>query len=264
MMGALCGLDATALPAACPPESLARQLLEEAGRHGAQALLGRSGLTARLMKDLAQCLLAAELRQHLLRPALRDTIKLGNYRNGSTPKTVSTTVGKIELAVPRVRFSTFVPQLVPRYQRSIPGFDPTIVVLYARGVALHVVQSRLLGLYGVAAWDELGGALTDAVLQHVGRWQARRLEHACALLYCGTLQAPAPLYFVLALYADGAREVLGFWSGAASQAALWSEVMDGLKARGLRAPAAIAGPGLAGLRDAAARAYPGAPFHPVG
>ena len=259
MTGAISGLELAALPAGPAPVSLARQLLDEAVRHGPRALLRRSGLAAQLMKALAECLLGAELRVHLQRPVLHDTIKLGNYRNGSTPKTIATDVGKIELAVPRVRFSTFVPQLVARYQRRIPGFDHSIVLLYARGVPLHVLQSRLLGLYGVAVWDQLGGALTAALLEHVRRWQARRIDAGCALLYCDVLAAPAPLLFALALHADGAREVLGLWSGD-GQARRWNEAMGELKARGLVAPAAIAGAALGGLEEAAATCYPDARF----
>lgn len=262
MRGATSGLELAAPPAGASSALLVRQLLDEAGRHGPQALLRRSGLSAQLMKALAECLLAAELRVHLRRPALQDTIKLGNYRNGSTPKTVTTDAGKIELAVPRVRFATFVPQLVPRYQRRIPGFDQGILSLYARGVALQALQARLLGLYGVAAWDELGGELSAALLEHVGRWQARRIGSGCALLYCDALAGPAPLLFALALHPDGAREVLGMWSGD-GQARRWSEAMDELKARGLVAPAAIAGPALSGLEEAAAIWFPAARFHPI-
>ncbi len=243
-------------------QPLSELLLDEARIHGPGGLLGRSGLMARMMKELAECLLAAELQQHLLRPALQETVKLGNYRNGSTPKTVSTNVGKIELAVPRVRFSTFVPQLVPRYQRQIPGFDHTIVVLYARGLPDEMVRARLLGLYGADAWEELGDALTGALLRHTVRWRARRLDPDCALLYCDALPAPTPLLFALAMSAEGERDVLGMWSGHAGQPGLWGAALGELRQRGLLIPDMIAGDA-AVVRQAAAQVYPGARFWPI-
>lgn len=252
MTGATSGLEQAAVPAARPPRPPVEQVLDEARIHGAAAVLRRAGLAAGLMKDLAECLMQAELQHHLRQPASQDAIKPGNYRNGSTPKTVTTDVGKIELAVPRLRFSTFVPQLVPRYQRRIPGFDHSILLLYARGVPEHVLRARLLGLYGPFAWAELGRSLVDALAPHVGRWQARRIDTACALVYCDTLPTPAPLLFALAVQADGGKDVLGFWAGNAG----WAEVLGGLRQRGLLAPAVIAGD--AALGQAAALVYPGA------
>ena len=52
-----------------------------------------------------------------------------NSRNGSHPKTVSTQVGDVDLAIPRDRDGTFSPTLVPKGCRRL---DEMIVSLYAR------------------------------------------------------------------------------------------------------------------------------------
>ncbi|SFV05725.1 transposase [Pseudoduganella namucuonensis] len=274
-MGVICELGRAAVPARSSADGLVDQLLEEARLHSAAALLSRSGMTVRLMKALAECMLGAELKQHLLRQAVRESAQCGNYRNGSTPKTVATSAGRVELAVPRARHSTFVPQLVPRYRRSIPGFDHDIIVLYGRGVPLHELRARLRGLYGEQAWSELGGTLSAEVALHVGGWQARRLESAHELLYFGVLYArrhPAdgtpegtanrPLLFALGLRADGGKDVLGLWAGTAGQPFPWRDVLRELRERGLGEPRTIAGDGAPGLREAAAQAYPAARFAP--
>lgn len=253
----------SSVPAA---HDLADQLLDEASLHGPAVLLSRSGMTLRLMKALAECMLAAELKHHLQRLDVHDTTLFGNYRNGSTPKTVSTTAGRLELAVPRVRFSTFVPQLVPRYQRRIPGFDHHIIVLYGRGLTIPELQAHLLSLYGQPAWSDLGGTLTREVQLHVRQWQTRRLESACELLYVDTLQAQrqpqgqAPLLFALGLRADGGKDVLGLWHATEAHPAPWHEAMRDLKGRGLLEPNLIAGERAQGLREAAALVYPAARF----
>lgn len=271
-MGAMNGFEKAAVPARFSTKSLAEQLLNEARIHDAPALLNRSGVTLRLMKKLVECMLAAELKHHLLGQAVQDGAKLGNYRNGSSPKTVLTPSGVLELAVPRVRFSTFVPRLIPRYQRQLLGFDDNILVLYGRGLSMHELQSRLLGLYGASAWAELGGVLTDEVVRHTGNWQTRKLERSCALIYFDALQiqnslqgqtAQVPLFFALGMRADGRRDVFGFWIESAGDDTFWRNVMRELKDRGLAEPGTIAGGSLPGLREAAALFYPAAHFRLV-
>lgn len=269
MTGASSSLEKAGLAAARSPEALVDQLLHEAHIHGAAALLTRSGISLRLMKKLAECLLAAELSHHLLGMSAQRAAQAGNYRNGSTPKTVATPSGTIELDVPRVRRSTFVPRLVPRYQRRIPNFDDNIMILYGRGIGSAELQSRLRTLYG-DAWTELCGTLTREILLHTRDWQTRRLERACALVYFDALptlgqaegQATStPLLFALGMRADGRKDVLGFWLTRATHTAFWHEVLNELKGRGLADAGTIAGEHLRGLQEAAALVYPAARFH---
>lgn len=264
MTGVISGLEKAAVPAGLLTDSLADQLLNEARIHDAAALLARSGVTVGLMEKLAECMLAAELKHHLLDQTGQGAARFGNYRNGSTPKKVFTPSGELELAVPRIRFSTFVPRLIPRYQRQLPGFDDDILFLYGRGLSAHELQSRLLGLYGERAWAELCDTLTNEVLLHTGNWQARRLERSCALLYFGALQTQrspkAPLFFALGMREDGRRDVFGFWITSAADVAFWCDVMNELKGRGLGEPGTIAGSRLHGLLEAAEQVYPAARF----
>jgi transposase-like protein len=224
------------------------------------------------MKKLAECMLAAELKHHLLAHAGQGTGKFGNYRNGSTPKTVSTPSGELDLAIPRVRFSTFVPRLIPRYQRRLPGFDDSLFVLYARGLDMHALQSRLQELYDTHAWAELCDTVTDEVLFHTRKWQARRLERSCALIYFDALQTrrrteslemEAPLFFALGMRTDGRKDFFGFWIERPADTGFWCEVMLELRGRGLVEPATIAGNSLHGLQEAAALVYPAARFRSV-
>ena len=272
MMGAMNGFEKAAAPARISTNSLVEQLLNEARIHDAAALLNRSGVTLRLMTKLAECMLAAELKHHLLGQVVQDSAKLGNYRNGSSPKTVLSPSGMLELAVPRVRFSTFVPRLIPRYQRQLPGFDDNILALYGRGLSMQEQQFRLLGLYGASAWGELGSVLTDEVSLHTRNWQTRKLERSCAMIYFDALQiqnpsqgqaAQLPLFFALGMRADGRRDVFGFWIGDAADGTFWHNVMCELKDRGLIEPGVIACGSLPVLREAAALLYPAAHFRLV-
>lgn len=50
-----------------------------------------------------------------------------NSRNGTSPKTVATEIGDIELAMPRDRNGTFTPMLVAKGQRRLDGLDGMII-----------------------------------------------------------------------------------------------------------------------------------------
>lgn len=82
---------------------------------GTFELLGADGVIAELSRQFLQRALDVELTDHLGYergdPAGR---KSGNNRNGTTPKTVLTSVGAIDLDVPRDRVGSFDPKIVCR------------------------------------------------------------------------------------------------------------------------------------------------------
>ena len=57
----------------------------------------------------------------------------GNTRNGSTPKTLITEQGEVQINTPRDRAGTFEPQIVRKRQRRFEGFDDKILALYSPG-----------------------------------------------------------------------------------------------------------------------------------
>jgi len=74
------------------------------GGESPEELLGAHGLLKGLTKRLVGRALAAELTTHLgYAPQARLPLKADNARNGSSPKTVQTEQGPVDLAVPRDR-----------------------------------------------------------------------------------------------------------------------------------------------------------------
>ena len=78
-----------------------KELVDEllAGRD-AKSVFEQDGLLDELKKALAERILNAELDHHLGQEAEQTA---GNVRNGSSPKTVLTDTGKLELSIPRDR-----------------------------------------------------------------------------------------------------------------------------------------------------------------
>ena len=63
--------------------------------------------------------------------------------------------GAIEIAVPRDRNGSFEPQLVPKGQTRLDGFDDRIISLFARGLSVREIQAHLQKLYDVEVSPDL-------------------------------------------------------------------------------------------------------------
>src|SRR3954468_10710153 len=150
-----------------PGELLDRLL---AGRDP-QSALGRDGLVEELKRSLAERALNAEMDHHLDGEAAEGR---SNSRNGYGRKTLLTETGKLPIAVPRDRLSTFEPQLIAKYRRRLPGFDDKIVSMYARGMTVREIEGHLADLYGIDVSPDLISAVTEAILDEIAEWQVRR------------------------------------------------------------------------------------------
>ena len=87
-----------------------------------EALTGEQGLIGGMLKAALERGLEAELTEHVgyERGAVEASL-YENSRNGMSPKTVTTEIGEVELAIPRDRNGTFTPMLVPKGQRRLDG-----------------------------------------------------------------------------------------------------------------------------------------------
>jgi len=229
-------------------QAIRDEIIEELlqGYSSPQDLLGEEGLFKELKKRLLERALGAELTEHLGyekgAPAGRGS---GNSRNGYSSKTVIGDDGAIEIAVPRDRNSTFEPQLVPKGQTRLDGFDDRIISLYARGLSVREIQSHLMEIYGVAVSPDLISRVTDAVLEEVREWQNRPLDPLYPVIFFDALRVKIrdeglvrnkAVYVALALNSEGEKEVLGLWIEQTEGAKFWLKVMNELKTRGVGRP----------------------------
>ena len=114
------------------------------GCESPEEILGEQGLLKGLTKRLVERALAAELTTHLgYAPHARPPSKSDNARKGSTPKTIQTEQGPVDLAVPRDRAGTFEPTVVKKRQRRLEGFDGNVLALYAQGLTTRDIQGPL-------------------------------------------------------------------------------------------------------------------------
>jgi putative transposase len=229
-------------------------------------ILGAHGLLKQLTKRVIERALEAELTTHLgYAPHARNGTETANYRNGTGKKTVHTETGQFAIAVPRDRDGSFEPQLVPKRQRRLEGFDDQVLALYARGLSTREIQAHLEDLYEVEVSPTLISNITDAVLDEVRAWQARPLASVYPILYFdalfvksrheGPVQTKA-VYVALGITIEGEKELLGLWLSESEGAKFWLSVFTDLKNRGVEDCFIACVDGLKGLPEAMEAVFP--------
>ena len=92
-----------------------------------QDILAEDGLLKQLTRAVIERCLETGLDTHLGYPRHgRTDNATGNRRNGHSQKTLKGEQGHLEIELPRDRQATFEPQLVPKGQTRLDGFDDKI------------------------------------------------------------------------------------------------------------------------------------------
>jgi len=207
-------------------------------------LTGPGGFLSELVGSVLERGLQAELAEHLgygkHDPAGRGS---GNSRNGSTPKTVQTEVGPIDVRVPRDRAGTFTPMLLPKNARRLGGLSDVVISLYAGGMTVRDISHHLHRVYGTEVGPDTISTITDEVLDEVKAWQHRPLDEVYPIVYIdalmvkvrdgGTVRNKA-CYLVVGVGVDGVKHVLGIWVQQSEGAKSWAQVCTELRNRGVR------------------------------
>lgn len=234
---------------------------------GGLELLGPDGVLAELTKRLIERGLGEELSEHLGYeagdPAGRGS---GNNRNGTSPKTVLTDIGAIDLDIPRDRNGTFEPQLVPKHSRRLEGFNQNIVHLYARGLSTRDIRRELARMYGVEVSAALISKVTDGIVDELNEWQARPLDAVYPIVYIDALVVKVrtggtvvnrAAYLGVGVDVDGRKHVLGVWLGDGGEGAkFWLTVLTEIRNRGVTDVLIVCCDGLKGLPDAIEATWP--------
>ena len=233
---------------------------------GPEDILGREGLLAQLTKAVVERALSAELTHHLgyAQGGAPDG-EGGNCRNGTSAKTLIGEGGKVEIAVPRDRHSTFEPRLIAKGQRRFDGFDEKIIAMYAGGMSVREIQGLLREQYQVDVGHDFISTVTDAVLTEVVEWQNRPLERMYPIVFFDALRVRIrsdgavknqAVYLALGVAPDGTRDVLGLWIEQTEGAKFWLKVMNELRNRGVGDILIAVVDGLKGFPEAITGVFP--------
>ncbi|MFI5987909.1 IS256 family transposase [Streptomyces sp. NPDC051555] len=227
---------------------------------------GRDGLLQQMMKRVIERALQAEMSDHLGYeagdPAGRGS---GNNRNGSYPKTVTTTAGPVAIDVPRDRRGEYEPRIVPKGTRRLGQVDEMILSLYARGMTTRDITAHLAEVYGAEVSPALVSKVTDVIADEVQAWQHRPLDECYPILYIDAIRIKVrdnghvvnkAAHLVIGVDVDGVKNVLGVWLQDNEGAKFWLHVLTQLKHRGLTDALIVCCDGLKGLPEAIEAVWP--------
>jgi putative transposase len=210
--------------------------------------------------------LGAELTGHLGYPSGQAPPGgAGNVRNGSTPKTVGTELGPVQVKTPRDRDGSFEPQLVAKRQTRLAGLDERVLDLYAGGMSVRDIAAHLSGLYGVEVGRDTISRVTDAVLEDVQAWRTRPLEGVYPIVYFDALQVKVredrsvrsrACYLAVGVTCEGDREALGIWWQDSEGSKFWLAVLNDLHRRGVADVLIACVDGLKGFPEAIEAVFP--------
>jgi len=223
---------------------------------------GPDGLINQLTGRVIERALGAELDDHLGYvhgdPAGNGS---GNSRNGYYGKTVTTSSGPVQLAIPRDRNGAFEPKIVRKGQRRLTQIDDMILSLYARGMTTRDIKAHLGEVYGAQVSPELISRVTEVVREEITEWQTRPLDRVYVIMYIDALVVKIrtegvvtnrPAYIVTGVDVDGFKHVLGLWIGPSDGegAKYWMSVLSELRNRGVEDVMIVCCDGLTGLPEA--------------
>jgi putative transposase len=232
---------------------------------GQVQLTGDGGLVPGLIKAALERGLGVELSDHLgYDKGDPQAALFANSRNGTTPKTLASQVGPIELDVPRDRDGSFTPRLVPKGSRRLGGLDDMIISLYAGGMTIRDIEHHLATTVGTELSRETISKITDEVLDEVLAWQSRPLEAFYPVIYLDALVVKIrdgahvrnkAAHLAVGVDIDGIKHVLGIWVQAVEGAKFWAGVCANLANRGVKDVLIVCCDGLSGFPEAIAATW---------
>lgn len=223
-------------------------------------LTGDGGFIPELIKATLERGLHTELTDHLgYEKGAPDAAAFANSRNGTTPKTVATQVGDVDLAIPRDREGSFTPRLVPKGSRRLGGLDEMIISLYAGGMTVRDISYHLEATLGTELSHDTISNITDAVTEEILTWQQRPLDALYPVIYLDAIVVKVrdgahvtnrAAHIAVGVDIDGVKHVLGIWLQTAEGAKFWAGVCADLANRGIRDVLIVCCDGLTGLPEA--------------
>lgn len=219
-----------------------------------------------LLGETLQGMLEAEMDDHLGYSKYDYKNKeTDDSRNGYSPKTVTSSMGTIDLDIPRDRKSEFEPKIVKKNQTDISNIEDQVLSMYAKGMTTRDISTHLQEVYGVEASAEMITRMTDRILPIAKEWQNRPLDHKYAIVFMDAVHfhvrednrtIKKAVYVAIGVKLNGKREVMGMWIGGNESAKYWLSVLNEIKNRGVEDIMIVSVDGLTGFGDAIHAVFP--------
>ncbi len=216
---------------------------------------------------LAQVLMDLEVTQRLGAGRHERTQERTGQRNGYRDRQWDTRVGTIDLRVPRVRDSGYIPSLLEPRRRAERALLAVVQEAYVQGISTRRVDAlvQALGMEGISK-SQVSRVCAD-LDQEVEAFRTRRLEEVYPYVWLDATYVkvrlngrvvPQAVVIAVGVRLSGERAVLGVDVGPSEEGAFWQQFLRALVARGLHGVQLVISDSHEGLKGAIASVFGGA------
>jgi transposase-like protein len=226
------------------------------------------GADADLVRDLlafaSERLMAAEVDELTGAAAgVRSPDRI-NHRNGYRARGWETRVGRIELAIPKLRKGSYFPAFLEPRRTAEKALTAVIQEAYVHGVSTRSVDDLVKAMGGTGISKSQVSRLCAEIDERVNAFLSRPIEGSWPYLWIdatylksrqGGRVVSVAVIVAVAVNADGRREVLGVATGPSEAEVFWTDFLRSLADRGLRGVKLVIADDHKGLRAAARRVF---------
>jgi len=92
-------------------------------------------------------------------------------------------MGEVPVKVPRDRNGNIDSDLVPKYARTVNGFDEKVIAMYALGLSDKDIQEQIKEIFGCNLSPDMISDITDKIIPEIQEWKKRRLEEVYPIIF---------------------------------------------------------------------------------
>ncbi len=209
-------------------------------------------------------LLKAEMDEHLGRSEYERS-ENSNRRNGFIEKTVSSSVGKLDIKTPRDRKGLFNPFIIPKRQRDILEMEELLILLSSKGTSQEDIKDIIFKLYNKSLDQAAISRITDRVHADLKEFQNRPLDKVYPFWYIDAIRFHSredgaaklvSVYVILGVDVKGYKHVIGLYIGENETSKEWLKFFDDLKQRGVERVLMVISDNLPGISEAINTTFP--------
>jgi putative transposase len=187
-----------------------------------------------------------------------------NHRNGYRERGWETRVGRIELAIPKLRKGSYFPAFLEPRRTAEKALTAVIQEAYVHGVSTRSVDDLVKALGGTGVSKSQVSRLCAEIDERVNAFLSRPIEGSWPYLWIdatylksrkGGRIVSVAVIIAVAVNTDGRREVLGVATGPSEAEVFWADFLRSLADRGLRGVKLVIADDHKGLRAAARRVF---------
>ena len=175
----------------------------------------------------------------------------------------------LTVKTPRDRLGLFKNALFEPYARHTSTLEETIIMMYSKGITTREIAELIEKMYGQYYSPATVSNITKQTASLVEEFHNRKFkqsQYVCVFLDAtyiplrrDTVEREA-VNIVIGIRSDGTKEVLDYCIAPTENGVVWSELLSGLRQRGITDIQLFIADGMVGLQGAIERNYPQAKF----